>query len=523
MSEPIDEALSRRVLTLTPTARDRRLTLNVLHAAGILCVSCANAAQLCKEVEAGAGALLVAEEELHNGAQHRLAELILEQPPWSDLPVLVLTRYGADSHVAQRAVATLGNVTLLERPTRIAALISAVQSALRARQRQYQIRAHMTARQRVETALREADRRKDEFLATLAHELRNPLAPIANSLHLLQRTSPADTNLQWCCGVIQRQIHQLGRLVDDLLDVSRITRGKIVLRKAPVELAAVVKSAVETSRPLIEAAAHELSVELPPAPVMMNVDPVRIAQALSNLLNNAAKYTPPGGSIKLRAECKPDWLCITVTDTGLGITPDIVPHIFDMFVQADHTSQASQGGMGIGLTLVRSFVELHGGKVEASSRGAHQGSEFVIRLPLTETYAASAVSQPAQSDTGSPGISHHRVLVVEDNPDGAQPLTMLLRELGNEVRAAADGIQAVRAVNEFAPDVVLLDLGLPEMDGFEAARLIRQQSGGRELKLIALTGWGQDEARRRSREAGCDHHLVKPVDLKVLQEILAAS
>jgi signal transduction histidine kinase len=202
----------------------------------------------------GAGALLVAEEELSNGAQQRLAELILRQPPWSDLPVLVLTRHGADSQAAQRAVETLGNVTLLERPTRIVALITAVQSALRARQRQYQIRAHMAARERVETALRDADRRKDEFLATLAHELRNPLAPIANSLHLLQRMSPDDTNLHWCCGVIQRQLQQLGRLVDDLLDVSRITRGKIVLRKSVVELAAVVKSAVETSRPLIEAA-----------------------------------------------------------------------------------------------------------------------------------------------------------------------------------------------------------------------------------------------------------------------------
>jgi CheY-like chemotaxis protein/two-component sensor histidine kinase len=351
----------------------------------------------------------------------------------------------------------------------------------------------------VETALREADRRKDEFLATLAHELRNPLAPIANSLHLLQRMSPSDTNLHWCCGVIQRQLQQLGRLVDDLLDVSRITRGKIVLRKTAVELAAVVKGAIETSRPLIEAAGHELSIELPAEPLVIEVDPVRLAQALANLLNNAAKYTPPGGKIKLRAQRAAESLTIVVSDTGLGIPAELAPRIFDIFVQADHTSQAAQGGLGIGLTLVRSFVELHGGTVRAVSRGAGQGSDFIINLPLSPADRPLIAVQVAAVDAQPKPLRPHRVLVVEDNPDGAETLTILLRALGNEVRAAHDGVQAVHAVNEFAPDVILLDLGLPRMDGFEAARIIRQQPLGRDVKLIALTGWGQDEARRRSR------------------------
>jgi CheY-like chemotaxis protein len=254
---------------------------------------------------------------------------------------------------------------------------------------------------------------------------------------------------------------------------------------------------------------------------MIHVDPVRLAQALANLLNNAAKYTPPRGTIRLRAECEPPWLTIVVSDTGVGIADELAPRIFDMFVQADHTSQASQGGLGIGLTLVRSFVELHGGTVQAASRGENQGSEFIVRLPLQPAgvLPTNVHTSPVEAAPSVP--SHHRVLVVEDNPDGAQTLSMLLRALGNEVHAVADGFQAVRAVNEFAPDVILLDLGLPRMDGFEAARIIRQQPLGRDVKLIALTGWGQEEARRRSREAGCDHHLVKPVDLQALQAILA--
>jgi signal transduction histidine kinase len=519
MSRPALSDRERRVLVLAPTARDARLTSSVLRASSIPCNACADAGELCEQLEVGASAVLIAEEELANGAQTRLAALVSQQPPWSDLPVLVLTRHGANSPAAMRAVATLGNVTLLERPTRIAALISAVHTALRARQRQYQIRAHMAERERVENALREADRRKDEFLATLAHELRNPLAPIANSLHIMQRTAP-DSGLQWCFEVIQRQVRQLSRLVDDLLDVSRITRGKIVLRKSPVELASVVRSAVETSRPLITAAGHELSVELPAEDVIVEVDAVRLAQALANLLNNAAKYTPPRGRIRVRAHVDEDSIVIAVSDNGLGLPRDMLSRIFEMFMQAAHTAQAAQGGLGIGLTLVRSFVELHGGSVTAHSAGANMGSEFVIRLPHDRTRIAASVPGEASS-AQAPPARPHRILIVEDNPDGAQTLSALLQELGNEVRAAADGRQAVQAVTEFAPDVVLLDLGLPQMDGFEAARIIRRQTQGRALKLIALTGWGQEEARRRSREAGCDHHLVKPVDLDALQRILS--
>jgi PAS domain S-box-containing protein len=371
-------------------------------------------------------------------------------------------------------------------------------------------------------ALRESDRRKDEFLAMLAHELRNPLAPIRNAVQILRVKGPAVPELQWARDVIDRQVQQMTRLVDDLLDVSRITRGKIELRQEQVELATVVSSAVEASRPLIEKWGHELTVAIPAEPVRLEADVTRLSQVLSNLLNNAAKYTDQGGHIWLTAERQSDQVLIRVRDTGIGIPTEMLSRIFEMFKQVDRSLERSEGGLGIGLTLVQRLVEMHGGTVEAHSPGLGEGSEFVLRLPL----ALEAKTQRPQNVADrqiatSPGSC--RILVVDDNQDSADSIAILLRTMGHEVHTAHDGLEAVDATAEFQPDMVLLDLGLPKLNGFDAARRIREQPGGRERVVIALTGWGQEEDRRRSKEAGFDHHLTKPIDFGVLRDLLAAS
>ncbi len=370
-------------------------------------------------------------------------------------------------------------------------------------------------------ALKDSDRRKDEFLAMLAHELRNPLAPIRTSVQIVRAKSPAVPELQWATEVIERQVHQMARLVDDLLDVSRITRGKIELRKERVELAAIVRSAVEASRPLIENRGHELTVTVPSQPIHLEADPTRLAQVLLNLLNNAAKYMDRAGRIWLTAERAGDEVVIRVRDTGIGIPAEMLPRIFDLFTQVDRSLERAEGGLGIGLTLVRRLVEMHGGTVEAHSEGPGRGSEFVVRLPI----AGPAEDREPQGAAGggdeAAAPAARRILVVDDNQDAAESLGMLLRALGHEVRTAHDGLEAVRAVPDFRPDVVLLDIGMPKLNGYEAARQIREQPGGAALVLVALTGWGQEEDRRLSHEAGFDHHMTKPVELADLQKLLA--
>ena len=364
--------------------------------------------------------------------------------------------------------------------------------------------------------LKEADSRKDEFLAMLAHELRNPLAPIRNAVQIFRGKAPATPELRWATEVIERQVHQMTRLVDDLLDVSRITRGKIELRKERVELAAVIDSAVEASRPLIEKRGHELTVEVPPQPIHVAADPTRLAQVLSNLLNNAAKYTDQGGRIWLTAARQGDDALIRVKDTGAGIPAGMLQRIFDMFTQVDHTLERSEGGLGIGLTLVQRLVEMHGGTVEARSDGPGQGSEFIVRLPV----ALEAELSPTAAGQTSPAPVARRILVVDDNRDAADSLGMLLRMIGNEVHTAYDGLEAVGAAATFQPDVIVLDIGLPKLNGYEAARQIRAQQGA-GMVLIALTGWGQEEDRLRSKEVGFDHHITKPVEFSTLKKLLA--
>jgi PAS domain S-box-containing protein len=374
----------------------------------------------------------------------------------------------------------------------------------------------ITARKQMEEALRDADRRKDEFLAMLAHELRNPLAPIYNGLSLLRRSTAQTPEAERIHAMLERQMQHIIRLVDDLLDVSRITLGKIELKRAPVELATVVQSAVEMSRPLIEAAGHRLDVSLPSEPLVLEADAVRLTQALSNLLNNAAKYTAEGGQIWLVARSSEGYAEVTVRDTGAGIPTGMLDRVFDLFMQVEDDDGRLRPGLGIGLTMARLLVNLHGGKVEARSDGAGKGSEFLVRLPLEKVPSPDSDSE---TRTGNADWHGYRVLVVDDNCDSADSLAMLLRLSGADAQAVYDGASALEAISFNQPHVVVLDLGMPGMDGYAVARQIRENPRHQRVTLIALTGWGQEQDRLRSLAAGFDHHLTKPADLSALEAI----
>jgi two-component system CheB/CheR fusion protein len=367
--------------------------------------------------------------------------------------------------------------------------------------------------------LAQASRHKDEFLATLAHELRNPLAPIRNAIQYLGMEGLTEPDVKTAMDIIDRQVTVMVRLIDDLLDVSRISHNKLDIRKRRVELATVVESAVESSRPLIEQCGHELTVSLPAQPIYLDADPIRLAQVFLNLLNNAAKYTKRGGHIWITAEREGSDAVVSVRDNGIGVPGDMLARIFDMFTQVDRSSEQSQGGLGIGLTLVRQLVEMHDGSIEARSNGPDEGSEFVVRLPLL---IQPPHEPPPKSDgLKAKALSECRILVVDDNKDSADSLAKLLRLKGNEIRIAHDGLEAVEVAETFHPELVLLDIGLPKLNGYEVARRIRQQPWGRDVILVALTGWGQDEDRRRSQEAGFNFHIVKPLELAVLEKLLA--
>ncbi len=375
---------------------------------------------------------------------------------------------------------------------------------------------------RLYQALRDADRRKDEFLATLAHELRNPLAPIKNSLQILKMPRVDAATVERSREMMERQVYHLVRLVDDLLDVSRVMRGKIELRRERVELATVVARAVETVQPLIDAQRHELGVSVPPESLPIDGDPVRLAQVVGNLLTNAAKYTEKGGRIGLTAERDGGVAVLRVRDTGIGIAPEMLPRIFELFVQVDHAATRSQGGLGIGLTLVKNLVEMHHGTVEAHSEGLGKGSEFVVRLPLaTQVIDREQGRQARRHGDEVPRPSGYRLLVVDDNRDAADSLATLLRLQGHEVRVAYSGVAALETAKDYRPDVVFLDIGMPGMDGYEVARRLRRQPWGKDVVLAALTGWGQHEDRRRSAEAGFGHHIVKPPEPKALDTVLS--
>jgi signal transduction histidine kinase/ActR/RegA family two-component response regulator len=379
----------------------------------------------------------------------------------------------------------------------------------------------ITDRKRAEEALRQADQTKNEFLATLAHELRNPLTPIHNAVRLLRAKGAGVPDVQWPLEVIERQVAQLTRLVDDLLDIARITSNKLELRPEQVNAADVIRSAVETCGPLIEAREHHLTVVTPAEPVRLHADPTRLAQAIANLLHNAAKYTDRGGRIRVETIGLGTEAIITVRDNGIGIRPALLPQIFQMFTQADRPADRVQGGLGVGLTLTRRLIEMHDGTIEAHSDGPGTGSLFTVRLPtaseLPDQPPAPLTAEPVELPVPAAPL---RILVVDDNPDLAETMGLILQELG-EIRIAHDGREALAIADPFRPDVVLLDIGLPVLDGYETARRIRAQPWGAAIRLIAVTGWGQEADRERARAAGFDHHFVKPVDPLLLMRVIA--
>jgi len=635
-----------RILVVAPTKRDGEVSRDLLAKAGIGSLICRDLEHAAHEILQGADALLLTGEALAAREFEQVLAVLAKQPSWSDLAVVVLLQPSPISSRAQRALDALSNVTLLERPAPVRSVVSAVQTAIRGRERQYQIRnqfesirraeaeanelrrqleaaidasevgtfhceiplgkivwnqrckrmfwlepdaevdfdlfysilhpddrertreaveasvyggrpydieyrtvsgagdirwiratgrttcdergnplqfdgtAHdITSRKRAEEALKDADRRKDEFLATLAHELRNPLAPIRNSLHLLRLSGDLSPALTQVRDIMERQVNHMVRLIDDLLDVSRISRGKIELRKEFVELATIVATAVEANRPLIEATQHQLALSLPAEPIVVDADPVRLAQIIGNLLNNAAKYTPPGGQIWFAAQKTATEAILSVRDDGLGIASEMLPRVFDMFSQLDSTISRSQGGLGIGLTLTKSFVEMHGGRIDAYSAGPGRGSEFVVRLPLpTDARRISQADRP--SSHRSPVLPSRRVLIVDDAKAAGYILGKLLEKMGQRVSTANDALTALEIARHEKPEIVISDIGMPQMDGYQLAEHLRREPGLEKIPLVALTGYGQESDKERAKSAGFDYHLVKPVSLEVLQDLL---
>jgi PAS domain S-box-containing protein len=704
MSEVPRTQLELRVLVLAPTAKDAAMSRTLLTEAGVEAAVFTSLPDMCRELERGAAALLLTEEALTADGLAGLVEVVGRQPAWSDLPVLVLTRGGAASERAGLALETLGNVTLLDRPVRVAMLVSAVRTAIRARQRQYQLREHLAEQERArdalreserlyraigesieygvwvceadgrniyasesflqlvgltqeqcsefgwgavlhpddaertiaawrecvrtggtwdiehrfrgvdgqwhpilargvpvrddngavvywvginldisrqkraEEALRDADRRKDEFLAMLAHELRNPLGAVVTAAAVLRHRGGSEPAIRRQQEVIDRQSRHMMRLLDDLLDVSRITQGRIELRRQLVDLGAVVEEVVPGSRSFMEARGHQFSVSLPPVSLWLDADPARLEQILSNLLTNAAKYTPDGGRIWLSVETEgqrdgetegqrdrewesgpgtrgypqggstgggdiqpaalspslphsvspslshsvsPSYAVVRVRDTGAGISADLLPHIFDLFTQAERTLGRSEGGLGIGLTLVKRLVEMHSGTITAESEGPGLGSEFIVRLPIADCGSRIAEFPIPISQSAIRNPQSRRVLIVEDSRDAAETLVELVELWGHQAAVAASGEECLSVAQSFEPEIVLLDIGLPGMDGYEAARRLRSDLGLQGTYLVALTGYGQEEHRLSATDAGFDHHLIKPVDPDALRRLIA--
>jgi len=639
-SPPVDEY---RIVILPATRRDGEVTTALFQRAGFRVVCCPPG-ECAAYIEQGLGAIVLTDTALNDVAMNQVLVALSAQPSWSDIPTIVLSSSEGQSAIATRMLAGLANVTVLDRPSAVRTLLSAAQSAIRARQRQYQIRdqlralrqaetiareserrfrsmantvpqlawmadptgsrfwfnerwfdytgtdlaatrgwgwrevlapqhaarvveklqscfesgtpwedtyqirardgayrwflsrarpilnpdgqidrwvgtdTDMTEQLSVEETLREADRRKDEFLATLAHELRNPLAPIRQAARLSNAAHVTESQQRWCNDVIERQVRHMSLLLDDLLDISRVTRGTLALRIQPTDLAAIASVAIETAKPLIEAKGHKLEVETRNESTKFLADPLRVAQVLSNLLTNAAKYTQAQGLIRLSANYDSNGVAVSVADDGIGISAEALPTLFAMFSQVHSTLDRSEGGLGIGLALSKGLVELHGGSIQVHSDGLGRGSRFDFRLPAK---AVAESEEGAQSDIGQRrGVAPRRVLIADDNRDSAESLGMLLRLDGHEVTLAHDGPSALSVFRQLHPNVVILDIGMPGQNGYEVARLIRDEPGSAPVRLIAVTGWGQETDKARALSAGFDNHLTKPIDPERLSRIM---
>jgi len=484
------------------------------------CIVCQDVGRMVESLNQGAACALIADEALDSRALQWVAEWLSVQPPWSDFPFILLGGNGRKGTLPTegRRMEVLGNVILIERPMSGEALVSAARGALRARRRQYQARAMIAERAAANARLLSAARQKDEFLAMLAHELRNPLAPIRNAaeaIRMADETLPP--RVRWAREMIERQSRHLAGLLEDLLDVSRITTGKVTLKCVPIELGSILTAAVDAATPSIEARHHSLNMMLPQEVVYLNADPTRMAQVFGNLLDNAAKYTSDGGAIEINATADSEQVVVSVKDNGTGISPEELPEIFELFSQSNRALDRAQGGLGIGLSVVRSLVDMHGGSVEAQSGGLGLGTQMIVTLPVVQ--APSAVTDPP---VHAPPIAQRglHVLVVDDNIDAAESLAALLEMTGHHVRTAVDGLSALKECQSEAPDVVLLDIGLPGMDGYETARRLKAMPSLSDAILIATTGYGQADDVARSKEAGFDYHFVKPVEPDTLIALL---
>jgi signal transduction histidine kinase len=437
-----------RVLVAAPTRRDGEVTCELLGKEGIECIICTGLQGVADELQAGVGAVVLTDTSLSDPAVESLVSEIDQQPPWSDVPILLLTRDKVSSPSAIRALETLSNLTLLDRPSSTRALVSAVKSSLRARRKQYQIRDQLVELQEADEALRVADKRKDEFLATLAHELRNPLAAIRNGLEVVVRSPGELQQTERMVGMIDRQSRLLAKLIDDLMDVSRIATGKVVLQKTRLDLRSVLEAVLEGGRTVFDASSHDIRLDLPAKPVWVDGDAERLAQVIGNLLNNAGKYTPDEGRITVALAQEGGQAVVRVVDNGLGIAPDLLEQVFEIFAQVDRTLDRARGGLGIGLSLVRRLVELHGGIVTAHSEGIGYGSTFIVRLPTT-----TEADQPAQPPRCNAANTPPRlkILVVDDNKDVADGLAALLESDGHELRIAYDGGSALKKPERSRP------------------------------------------------------------------------
>ena len=511
MSEQKNGIKWDRALVVTPAPNDGTLICDVLRKSGIEASYSPGFSDLIVDHDCCA-VLVLAEEALGVESTAKLVDFLRVQPLWSDLPIIVLaaeSEVGMQKKESVENIYNIGNATILQRPVPMMSLVSTVRAALRARGRQIEVRELLQQRER-------EVKERDEFLAMLAHELRNPLAPIRNGLHIWKLDNSSPEQKIKARDSMERQVHHVTRMLDDLLDVARVSKGKVTLRRERLDLVALVKSCAEDHRPIIEAATLSFEVKLPSHPVWATIDKTRITQVIGNLLVNALKFTERNGRVTLAMQAQPgeQTVTISVLDNGIGMSREVLGKIFRPFSQADSTLERSRGGLGLGLVLSKQLIELHSGAIESHSDGVGKGSRFTVTLP-----AQFDIPNPAVTPMNVAASRIKRILVIEDNFDAADTLKMMLELLGYEVAVAGTGQEGIARLSDVRPHLVLCDIGLPGMDGYEVARAIR--TTGDQCQLIALTGYGQEDDRRRAREAGFDVHLTKPVDPTVLEALLA--
>ncbi|MES2561944.1 MAG: ATP-binding protein [Pseudomonadota bacterium] len=503
---------SHSVFIVTPNETDANVAIGVMGRARLAVRACLSLSHMCLVPIDQVGCVVLVEEALVHPDIDAFLCTLAAQPRWSDLPlVLIASAGGAVGTLVERLFPESGNVAVLERPMNTVSLIAAVRVGLRARQRQFEVRDLLQQRA-------DAIRQRDEFLAMLAHELRNPLAPMRNSVYILKQLAITDASFLKTREIMDRQVTHMARLVDDLLDVSRLESGKVQLQTQQLDLSAATRAATEACMIGMRARGHDVQVSVAEEPLMICADPVRLEQIVSNLVNNAAKFTPEGGVIVVSTTGDEDRAWVQVQDSGVGIRRDMLDAVFDLFTQDTRTLERSQGGLGIGLTIVKRLVELHGGSIRVESGGVGQGSCFTVSFPRSIT-AHTHAHGPQATPTNT---SAKRILVIEDNPDIRESLGMLLNMWGHSVEYAATGTDGVLRADELRPDVALIDIGLPGLNGYEVARRIRshRSSWASDVKLVALTGYGRDSDRDEALEAGFDLHLVKPIDPDLLERTL---